>query len=75
MCKSHTISRNFRVQRTTLSCDGCMIASCMTRNFARDQVVGIVCPGILQVVCMKAISFGRVKVPELKFPGRCGIPG
>ena len=45
----------------------------MPRNFVRDQLVGIVCPGILGVVCVKGISFCRVKVLEL--PGRCTILG
>ena len=63
------------------SCDGCMIASCMPRNFAHDQLVGIVHPGISQVACMKATSFDQVEVLELKLPGsvpsqgRCAILG
>ena len=40
-----------------------------------DQLVGIVRPEISWVVCVKAISFGQVKVLELKLPGRCAIPG
>ena len=58
-----------------LTCDGCMTASCMPRNFRCDQLVGIVCPGISWVVHVKAISFGRIKVLKLKLPGRCDIPG
>ena len=70
--KSHTICEyKFQVS----SCDGGMIASCMPRNFMGDQLMCIVCPGILWVVCMKSISFSWVKVPKLKLRGRCAFLG